>query len=109
MGGRQGLVVVGGGQQLEAQAEPAAGLVLRDAEVGGGLAVVAALEVRQLQGGPQGRGHGRDDEVGAGGGGGLADLLLYLGGRGGVGPAVARRGRLGLAQPLDGLMAGDAA
>ena len=105
--GRQGLVVVGGGQQLKAEAEPAPGLVLGDAEVGGGLAVVPPLEVGQFQCGPQRCGHGRDDVVGAGGGGGVADLLLYLGGFGGVRAAVARRGGFGLPQPLDGLVAGD--
>ncbi|MBB4900246.1 hypothetical protein FHS37_004308 [Streptomyces griseostramineus] len=46
---------MGGGQQLQAQAEPAAGLVVGDAQVDGGLVVVPALEVRQLQRGPQRR------------------------------------------------------
>ena len=68
-------------EQLEAEAQPAPGLVLGDAEVGGGLAVVAALEVGQLQGGAQRGGHGVDDVVGAGGDRGVPHPALQLLGR----------------------------
>lgn len=77
-----------------------AGLVLGDVEVGGGLAVVAALEVGELQGGAQGCGHGLHDVVGAGGDRGVADLALQV--LGGAVALLGQRGGLGGAQPLHG-------
>ncbi|CAM5479918.1 hypothetical protein SGLAM104S_07735 [Streptomyces glaucescens] len=102
---RRGAGVVGGGQQLEAEAQPAAGLVLGDAEVGRGLAVVAALEVGAFQRGAQRGRHGLDDVVGAGGDGGVPDLAFqFLGGA----VAVGQRGGLGGAQALYGEAVGQA-
>jgi hypothetical protein len=102
---RGGAGVAGGGQELEAQAEAAAGLVLRDAQVGGGLAVVAALEVGQLQRGAQRSRHGLDDVVGAGGDRGAPHLGLQL--LRGARPAPDQGRRLGGAQPLDGEAVGE--
>lgn len=94
---------MGRGEELEAEAEAAAGLVLGDAEVGRGLAVVAALEVGQFQGGAQRGGHGLDDVVGAGGDGGVPHLVLqFLGRRGGAVAGLGQRGGLGGAQSLHG-------
>lgn len=76
-----------------------AGLVLGDPEVGRGLPVVPALDVRELQGGPQRGGHGRDDVVGPGRDRGPVHPLLQ------TGPVLVRvdaRAVL-LAQPPHGL------
>ncbi|GGS50941.1 hypothetical protein GCM10010206_10640 [Streptomyces cinerochromogenes] len=69
---------MGGGQELEAEAEPAAGLLLGDAEVGRGLPVVEAPDVGPVQGGAQRGRHGVDDVVGAGGDGGAAHGALQF-------------------------------
>lgn len=74
---------VRGGEQLQPEPQPTAGLVLGDPEVGRRLPVVPALDVRELQCGPQRGGHGRHDVIGAGRGRGPAHPLLQIGpGRG---------------------------
>lgn len=97
---------MGGGQQLEAEAETAAGLLLGDADVGGGLPVVAALEVGQFERGAQRGRHRLDDVVGAGRDGGVADPVLQF--LGGAGAAAGQGGRAGVAQPLHGEAVGEA-